>query len=502
MLQPLSRPFAMLAAGIVGASLVVHAWHAISTAAYVDFVTGVWLTLADDLVHGVFYRDLVGPDGYGGTRYFPLFFTAIAGLMRLGLGPLAAGFLVSAAAAVLLVAGLRRVVLRFGLPPALAAACAAFVFAPRFAQQGLLAIRSDMLAAALVVWGLDASLAAADQEEPGTRTPAFAAACFTLAAATKVTSLYAPVAVVLALAWARRPGAALRLGGLTAAGVAAMVAFVAAASGWRAIESWRSVGFAGAGTAEWLTGMPAVVSAQVVGPSRVFTSVLLAAAAGWLTMVRARGPKMLVVLFPAAVGATAVVLASPGTSYTNQLVDALAVSLLIVGWVLARYPRLRPAAAVVLVLLALAAARQSLQPVIAEDLRERARSHAVERAALVRELAAAPGPVLSESPDVLVLGGSRPYLLDPFMLRVLSVQRPELLVRLNGDLESRRFARVVLMFDPERPAGRGWYTNMDFGWPVMSRILANYEFAETRAGLRVYRPKTGVRAVAESKPLR
>ena len=70
MLPSLSRPMAMLAASIVGASLVIHAWHAVSSAAYVDFVTGVWLTLADDLVHGVFYRDLVGPDGYGARGTF------------------------------------------------------------------------------------------------------------------------------------------------------------------------------------------------------------------------------------------------------------------------------------------------------------------------------------------------------------------------------------------------------------------------------------------------
>ena len=64
------------------------------------------------------------------------------------------------------------------------------------------------------------------------------------------------------------------------------------------------------------------------------------------------------------------------------------------------------------------------------------------------------------------------------------------------------------MYDPQGPAGRGWYTNVDFGWPIMSRILANYEFAGVRAGLRVYRPRADPparavqAAVAELKPLR
>jgi hypothetical protein len=493
---------AMLAASIVGASLAVHAWHAVSTAAYVDFVTGVWLALANDAAHGVFYRDLVGPDGYGGTRYFPLFFLSIGALMRLGLGPLAAGFLVSAVAAVLLVAGIRRLLLRFGLPPAVAAAVAIFVLAPRFLQQGLLAIRSDILAAGLAVWGLDYAWSAFDEERPPTKTLVAASLCFTLAVATKVTSVYAPAGVTLALLWAARPGAALRLGSMVAAGIAAMVAVVAAASSGRAVESWLSCGLAGAGIAEWLASVPAVFFSQIIGPSRVFTSALLAAMAAWLAMARARGPKVLIVLFPVTLGATAVVLASPGTSYTNQLADALAIGLVVIGWVLARYAPVRPAAVAVLLLLSLAAARQSLMPVTDAALRQRARQLSAERDGLVREMTAFGAPVLSESPEVLALGGVRPYLLDPFTLRVLSVRRPDLLGPLYRDLDARRFARVVLMYDPQSPAGRGWYTNVDFGWPILSRILANYEFAGVRAGLRVYRPKAGPPAVAELKPLR
>ena len=113
---PLKHVLAILAATVTGAALAIHAWQAISTSAYVDFVTGVWLALADDFSRGVFYRDLIGPDGYGGTRYFPLFFVSIGALMRLGASPLAAGFAVSLASGALLVLGVRRLLVRSGLP--------------------------------------------------------------------------------------------------------------------------------------------------------------------------------------------------------------------------------------------------------------------------------------------------------------------------------------------------------------------------------------------------
>jgi hypothetical protein len=480
---------ALLLVIVTGLAIALHAWHAIATGCYVDFVTGVWLALADDLSHGVFVRALIGPDGYGGTRYFPLFFTSIAGMMRLGLSPLASGFTVSAASAVLLVLGIRRLLSQVGLPRALAVACAVFVFAPRFTQQALFAVRSDILAAALVIWGLACTLPAFDEDPPRRRPLAMASVFFVLAAATKITSLYAPAAAILALAFARRFNASLRLCVMVVAGTTAMVGIVAVASGGRAIESWRACAFAGAGTAEWLANLPSAFLSQVIGPSRVFSAVFLAATIAWLAMLRANGAKLAIVLFPVTLGATTVVLASPGTSYTNQLIDMLAVCIVLIGWALARYPRLRSPAVLALFFLSLAAARQSMQPVMNRSLRQHAWQLSAERAELARELASGLGPVLSESPELPVLAGLRPYMIDPFALRVVTLRRPDVLRDVMQQLDTKRFSSVVLMYDPDSVRGRGWYTNMDFGWPIVSKILANYDFAKATAGLRVYVPR-------------
>ena len=492
-----SAAMAVLAAAVTGAALAIHAWHAVATGCYVDFVTGVWLALADDLARGVFYRDLIGPDGYGGTRYFPLFFASIAGLMRLGVAPLVSGFAVSGASAVLLVLGIRRFLLRIGLPGSYALACAVFVLAPRFSQQALFAIKSDFLAAGLVMWGLSTMLPAFDEERPSTRSLAAPAVFFVLAASTKVTSLYAPAAAVLALALASRVRTSLRLGALVTAGLAILVAMVAILSGGRAVESWRVLALAGADTSGWMRQLPSAFLSQVVLPSRVFGTVLAAATAAWLVTLRADGPRWLsVTLFPATLGAAVVVLASPGTSYTNQLTDLLAVCLVLIGWALARLPRRRPAAGFVLLLLSLAAARQSLHPVLDQELRHQAWQASAGRDEVIRVLASIDGPILSESPELLIMAGRRPYMLDPFALRIVARKRPDVFADVEGKLHSRFFSAVVLMHDPETRSGRGWYTNMDFGWPITSRILDNYELAELKPGLRVYRPK----AVPQAAP--
>jgi hypothetical protein len=72
--RPMSRwvpaPVGIAAAVIAFAVLAAHAWQSYS-GAYLSYVSGIWLALGRDLADGVFVRDLIGPLGYGGTRYFP-----------------------------------------------------------------------------------------------------------------------------------------------------------------------------------------------------------------------------------------------------------------------------------------------------------------------------------------------------------------------------------------------------------------------------------------------
>src|SRR5271170_6385663 len=76
----------------------VRASYCWATDAWVNHPAGVLIAMAADLKHGVFYRPLFGPLGYGGTRYFPLYFALHAGLMKLGLPVLLSAYLLSAAA--------------------------------------------------------------------------------------------------------------------------------------------------------------------------------------------------------------------------------------------------------------------------------------------------------------------------------------------------------------------------------------------------------------------
>ena len=114
---------------------------------------------------GLFYRDLSSDVGYGGTRYFPLFFSLIGLFMRAGLAPLASGWIASACAALILATGLFRVARALKLSPDVSVLLGVGGLAPYFVQQTLFEVRADVLAAGLNLWGLSYMVPLWNQEE-------------------------------------------------------------------------------------------------------------------------------------------------------------------------------------------------------------------------------------------------------------------------------------------------------------------------------------------------
>src|SRR5574339_128215 len=82
-------------AALTAIVLVADAAVSIASGTYLNLGSGVWLALARDTYEGVFYRPLWNGAEYGGTRYFPMLFVPIAGLMRAGMAAVPAGVTVS-----------------------------------------------------------------------------------------------------------------------------------------------------------------------------------------------------------------------------------------------------------------------------------------------------------------------------------------------------------------------------------------------------------------------
>ncbi|MFL5421222.1 MAG: hypothetical protein ACJ79Y_10690, partial [Myxococcales bacterium] len=224
---------ALLVAGAATALLVSAARAARGipgeTSIAVNHVSGVWTGLAVDFAGGELYRPLISDAGYGGTRFFPLHFVLHGLLIRAGLGPLAAGHLVTGIALLALLAGAFLFFRRSDVSPGMAAAGALLLLANAPVDGALVTIRGDLLAAALNVCGLAVAL------RP--RAALGAALLFALAILTKQTAVPGLAAAALALFFAGERRRAVKLVVSTALCVSVGLVAVQVASDGRFLQS-------------------------------------------------------------------------------------------------------------------------------------------------------------------------------------------------------------------------------------------------------------------------
>jgi hypothetical protein len=149
----LSR-FALSVAGVLLLGLtILRAAECWSTDSHLEHVAGVWVAEAIDLTRGVFYRAPYGSYGYGGTRYFPLFFCVHGAAIKLFGTWRAPGYALSAVSVVLFLVAVYYLSRRIGAARWLAVTACLAVLAGTSAQEALLTIREDAMATMLNIWG-------------------------------------------------------------------------------------------------------------------------------------------------------------------------------------------------------------------------------------------------------------------------------------------------------------------------------------------------------------
>ncbi len=447
-------------------------WH---NEAYLDDASGNWTALARDLTDGILYRPLSGPDGFGGSRYFPLHIVLHASVMRLIGSPVLSGQIVAALAMTLLVCGTYVLLRRLGAKPIFAGACAAFVLVVHPAQEALLAIKGDGLAAALNVWGL-ALCVGAPQLAP-------AALLFTLAFASKVTTVSGVAAGVLYFAATRQWPAALRLAIFTFAGMLAVLGLMYVGSDGRVFDVMRASASGGAGIGDMLNA-PLTLARQTRRVPETLAFVQLGCAALLLFLLR---PKALqhpaVLFFVCVLGVTTVIFGSPGTD-TNHLLDLHVASVVLVAALVVAGGTTRTDFGTAALVVAALAASLSLVSGLANARSEARRGRFADALALIPDRTR---PILAQNPLVPVAAGQRAYVIDPFLIRLNVEKDPAFGEPLWTKIRNQEFAAVVFERDPD--AARELY-KVILGERFVDEVERNY----VRAG------RVGTRTIFLPRP--
>ena len=484
--SPFHRWSFWLAAIVASAVVVITLLHIVrDLPSYTGIVTsdpsGTWTGLAVDLANGEFYRPVISDDGFGGTRYFPLHIVLHASAIKLGLGPVVAGHLVSLGSLIAILVAAYLLLRRMGVRRSLSV-CACTLTLGLYSQQlALIEARGDLLPAALNLWGLVVFVSKRVSNRPRL---GLTAALFTLAFLAKMTTVFGAVAVALSLLFAGQRKAALRFAGWMALGCTAGLLVVHIASGGRALQAITAVASGGASWVQILLSAP-LQMLKIVLPSDLILAVLALGTIAGLPRQERRDVLPLAVLTTGFI--TLVIYGSSGVD-RNHLIDFdfIAVVFLVASGARGRIP------------LAQAMTGLSLAVLIVVPLIVRQpppQRTTIEK--VIAETRGGSGPLLVENPWWAILAGERPFMLDAFNLRIMADRDPQVARALYTRLDTRFFRAVILEMPIDQPEfiwGDRWYGDVHFGKEFPEHLIANYDLVTTYPGARgsgyfIWRPK-------------
>ena len=447
-------------------------------------VEGAWLTCAADFVHGVFYRPLFSSLGYGGTRYFPLYFV-LTGIFSKTFGSLeASGLALSAASVILLCYAAYVLLRRSNVSFLLSVAGVAAILAAETTQQALLGAKGDSLAAMLNLWGVLLCW----RPKLSRASLYVAALSFALAFAAKLTTVFGVAAVVLSWAFARRYKEAAQLAVATACGYALVLSVMYFGSDGRVFTIFRACA-SGGGSIFYRLQAPLHLFSKGLDVDPVFLLFLVPAAALGLSSFKEKKTDLLPIYFAVVLLVTTVIFGSPGIGI-NHLMDLQVAAVLVLVISISRALELAEAGTGILALSLLVASAPTATALHGDLHRRSFRADAQEVVQRVSANGPADGrPILAENPLIVLKSGKTPYLLDPFMFRILAGTHPALANDFWEKMTHSGFSAVILQYDPSSAEGKNWYTETHFGGEFLKDLDANYSFSYTVGQIYVYTPK-------------
>lgn len=462
----------------------------------VTHVSGTWMALAKYVNEGTLYPPLYNGHDWGGTRYMPLQI-----LINAAAADLTGEYLVSAKLVAYVLLTLLLLIIfailkrHFDLPSAVAVAAVAALLVANVGAYSATSIGADTLAATLQV------LAVALVYRTTTRLATVSAALLcVLAFLTKVTAVWAVVAIVVWLAARDR-----RRLGLFAVSLLLPLAISLGLLGL-ATDGRLFTNVFGLGGGTLLPFREAVVTAprkflqflNASGPaiSMIFPFALL----GLGVAVRRRRVGLYHFSFAASFLILLFVLTDRGTAY-NQFIDVEVLSVLVIADFVrhsaGREDKLSVIGAVFAVTITWAIVMSFAVDVggpLKDTLRAvTARKHAEYPIHPVSAFVSSTDRLLSQDPYIPVSMGELPVVLDAYMFRRVTLAHPAWRDHLIERLDAQEFDKVVMFrhvgphgeLDPSDPY---WRTN-HFGPAVVAAIVRNYRTLGEANAYWIYVPR-------------
>jgi hypothetical protein len=447
------------------------------------------MALAQYFDDGTLYPELYDGEFYGGTRFMPLPIVLHGLAARITGEYLISGKVLGDVAMLGLLVAMIWVLRRLRCPLPLAMILAALMLTTNTGLAGSMSMRADVLPLLLQV------LAVAMVANSSSSTATLGAAAFaSLALVSKLSAVWAPIAIVVWLLTRDRRRLVSFSGAYVAFSGALLLLFVGISDG-RLLENVFGLSTSG------ITGLRSFVVAPyrfvhlLLGDATTAWAVApLAVLAAWMA-VRERQISVYLVSLICASGVVVAVLADAGTGW-NQCIDLVVLTALVVGEFAGRLhvssgslpattgKMMMTTIGFVLLWVTVSGSIVTLAP----DVIATVTGEAAYRKEPLAGVATSRTTMLSEDPYVPMSLGQMPLVLDPFMLPRLEERRPNAVPDLIRRIERHEFDLVVLI-EPLAPVDRSWWRDLDLGLPVAQAILRDYVYAGSMQGYYLYEPR-------------
>jgi hypothetical protein len=457
-----SRTVRIVSLGCAIAILVLAGMRAIThlnDLTGIHHIAGIWMALAKYCNDGVLYPPLESEGVYAGTRYVPVCFGLIAGLVKITGDYVTAAKGMALGSMVLLLGGVFFAVRRATGRWLDALALTGLVMVSPEALTALLSPHADALAAALTVVGL----LLIERGTISAGRTGLAAALFTAALLTKFSSVAGPAAAGVYLLRRDRSGA-LGLFGLWLVLSASSLLLLNHFSDGRFADNFRSLGSGGMSFDSIRIG-PARV-AYALGQTLPFALIVPLAMLTIWRRSRESGFSLWDWYFLFMAGVTAIIFTSPGTGI-NHLLELEIAAVLVVAQALVR-PNEMVARLVALAVL-VAGGYTAIKDYRDTD------DAAVIPSRVVVEVLPADSRILAEDATAPILLGQRPVVMDAFAFRVLA-ERGRVDDRQLADRVTRQEFDVLVMMGRVDHPEESLCPRFHFGPRVTRAMREAYRF--------------------------
>jgi len=453
---------------------------AIYNNAALNHVAGAWIGLAMDMSEGIFYRPLFSiENGFGGTRFFPLFFSIHALLIKFGIEPILSGHIVSILSGVVLFVGCFFVLKEFDVKPVHMIGLFVLLLGEDSIQVGLSSIRGDVLPLALNISGIAVFFSKTDNKYK----TLFSSLFFTLAFATKITAVTGLITMIVWLLISKRKKESIKLFFITSLGYTIFLSTAYFSSSKRLYTIFKTCSSGGAGIANIINAPIAFVK-NISETDPVCLLLIF-----WAILVISKHREklfynILFIFFLVSFAVTIFIYGSPGID-NNHLVDLAVSSILLVGSasfsLTGKDIRSPIIICVLLLIFSVVHNIPSLKKVRSNNFKHRYPKEIVE---IVKGSKAS---ILVEDPLLTIIAGKKPYLLDPFMMRLMIAKDQSIKSAVFNFIDEKKIPKIIFKNDPK--INSRWYSAWHFGDAFIQKVLDNYEEEKRIKNFFIYLPK-------------